>query len=84
MNVNWKLRLKNKATLIPLLVAIVAAVYGVLAAVGVTPSVTQDEATNLVYTVVGILSAIGIVTDPTTAGLSDSEAAMSYDEPKGQ
>lgn len=78
---NWKLRLKNKATLTTLLLTLVTAVYGVLAALGVTPSVTQEQAANLVVTVVALLAALGVVVDPTTPGVGDSERAMTYVEP---
>ena len=33
--------------------------------------------------VMAILSFIGVITDPTTKGVSDSLRAMSYDKPKG-
>lgn len=78
---NWKLRLKNKATLTTLLLTLVTAAYGVLAALGVTPSVTQEQAANLVVTVVALLAALGVVVDPTTPGVSDSKRAMTYVEP---
>ena len=29
-----------------------------------------------------VLAILGVVTDPTTAGVSDSAQALSYDEPK--
>lgn len=81
MNINWKLRLQNKATLTTLSVAVITAVYGVLAALGITPSVTQEQATNLVFSVIAVACALGIVVDPTTAGVNDSEDAMEYDAP---
>ncbi|WP_297663342.1 phage holin, partial [uncultured Streptococcus sp.] len=34
-----------------------------------------------VNTFVLILVILGVVTDPTTAGLSDSQRALGYDEP---
>lgn len=79
--INWKLRAKNKTTLITLLLTIVAAVYSILAALGIAPSVTQEQVTDLVMAVVSILAALGIVTDPTTEGIGDSDRAMLYDEP---
>lgn len=82
MNINWKLRLKNKATLTALCVAVITGVYGILAAIGITPSFTQEQVLNLVYTGIAILCGIGVVVDPTTAGLSDSEQAMTYGSPK--
>lgn len=78
---NWKLRLKNKATLLTLLLAFVTFVYAVLAALGITPSITQEQANNLVVAIVTVLMSIGIVVDPTTKGVSDSDRAKTYTEP---
>ena len=80
--INWKLRLQNKTTLITLATTIVAAVYSILATFGVTPSITQDQTLNLVVAAVSVLVSIGVVTDPTTAGVSDSKQALSYETPK--
>lgn len=84
MNINWKLRLKNKTTLVTLCVAVVTAVYCILAALGVTPSIAQETVMNLVYAVIAILCSLGIVVDPTTAGVGDSEQALGYDAPKAK
>lgn len=78
---NWKLRLKNKTTLTTLLLTVITAVYAVLATLGVTPSITQEQTTNLVVAVIAILAALGVVVDPTTPGVSDSERVMGYTEP---
>ncbi len=82
MSINWKLRLQNKATLTTLLLAVVAFAYQVLGIFGVVPSVSQDSMTSLVAVLVNVLLALGIVVDPTTAGVGDSTRAMGYDEPK--
>lgn len=81
MNINWILRLQNKTTLTTLCIAIVTAVYGVFAAVGFTPSVTEEQITNLVLTFIGVATALGIVVDPTSKGISDSDRAMGYIKP---
>jgi phi LC3 family holin len=81
MNINWILRLQNKTTLTTLCVAIVTAVYGVFAAVGFTPSVTEEQITNLVLTFIGVATALGIVVDPTTKGIRDSDRVMGYIKP---
>ena len=39
--INWKLRFKNKTTLMALIVAVVGGVYGVLSALGITPVIAQ-------------------------------------------
>lgn len=82
MEINWKLRVKNRATLLTLLVSGVSFVYGVLAAFGAAPSLAQEQVLNLVYSAVSILCALGIVVDPTTEGLGDSENAMGYEIPR--
>jgi phi LC3 family holin len=79
--INWKLRFKNKTTLVTLLLTIIAAVYSILAALGITPSITQEQVTDLVMALVSVLAALGIVVDPTTEGIGDSARAMLYDEP---
>lgn len=73
--INFKLRLKNKATL----VALISAVFLMLQQFGLhIPSNIQEG----VNTFVGILVILGIVTDPTTKGIADSERALTYQEPK--
>lgn len=84
MNVNWIVRLKNKAfwlAIIPaalLLIQVIAAVFGFTLDLGELGNKLIDVA-NAVFAVLAIL---GIVVDPTTAGTSDSQQAMSYTEPK--
>lgn len=82
MNINWKLRLQNKATLTALVMALVALVYQVLGVCGVVSRVSQDQVTTIISMVINILCLLGIVVDPTTAGIGDSARAMSYSEPK--
>ena len=82
MNINWKLRLQNKATLTALVMAMVALGYQVLGVCGVVPRVAQDQVTTIISMVINILCLLGIVVDPTTAGVGDSARAMSYDEPR--
>jgi phi LC3 family holin len=82
MKLNWKLRLKNKATLVALVSAVIALVYQVLGIFDIVPGVSEEVAINLVGVVINILVGIGIIVDPTTAGVGDSEQAMSYINPK--
>ena len=82
MKINWKVRFKNKTWLVTFLIAVLAFVYQILGMFDVVPPVTQDMATQLITIVVNILVAVGVVIDPTTAGASDSEQALNYNEPK--
>lgn len=76
MRINWKVRLRNKTfwlTLVPSLVLL-----------------TQQLGLNWVpenwesifSTVMAILTVVGIINDPTTAGITDSEQALNYVVPK--
>ncbi len=80
--INWKLRLKNKTTLLSLAATIVAFVYQICSIFGYAPPIAEDQITQLVGIVVNILVAIGVVVDPTTKGISDSARAKMYNEPK--
>ena len=73
--IKWKLRLQNKATLIALLGAIflMSQQFGLE-----IPKNIQDGVNTFVY----ILVLIGVVNDPTTAGISDSKRALEYYEPR--
>lgn len=72
--INWKLRLQNKVTLIALL----GAVFLMSQQFGFEiPQNIQDGVNTFVY----ILVLLGVVTDPTTAGLTDSERALEYYHP---
>lgn len=82
MKINWKLRLQNKATLAAIVAAIIALVYQVLGLIGVVPAVSQDAVMQTASMVINLLVLLGIVVDPTTAGTSDSNQAMAYEEPR--
>lgn len=84
MKINWLVRIKNKNfwfAFIPallLLVQVVAAVFGF--------SLDLGDLGNKLLAVVNaafsVLTILGIVTDPTTKGISDSEQALTYQKPK--
>lgn len=82
--INWLVRIKNKAfwiAIIPallLLVQVVAAVFGITLDLGDLGNKLLD----VVNAAFSVLVIMGIVTDPTTAGVSDSKQAMDYTEPK--
>lgn len=79
---NIKLRLKNKATLAALIAAIVVFVYQVCGVFGVVPPVAQGTVEQLVGLVLNMLVALGVLVDPTTQGIGDSEQAKTYTNPK--
>lgn len=82
MKINWKLRLKNKVTLLSLAALTVGFVYQACGVFGVVPAISQDEIIQGIGLIINLLVVSGVVTDPTTAGLSDSKMASAYDTPR--
>ena len=84
MKINWMVRIKNKnfwMTFIPaalLLVQVVAAVFGFTIDMGDL----GNKLLAVVNALFAVLAILGVVTDPTTAGVSDSKQAMTYTAPK--
>lgn len=78
---NWKLRFKNKATLIAIVAAAVAFFYQILGILNIVPPVTEEQAMQVLGIIINILVGLGILVDPTTAGIGDSARAMTYSEP---
>lgn len=81
MKINWKLRLQNKTTLTAIIFAVIAIVYKILNLCGVIPQVEQGAIEEIAEMVIFLLCLVGIVNDPTTNGVTDSDRAMSYEEP---
>ena len=81
--INWKVRLKNKAfwlAFIPaalLLVQTVAALFGFMLDLGDM----GDRLLAVVNALFALLSILGVVVDPTTQGMKDSQRAMGYEKP---
>lgn len=82
--INWEVRIKNKnfwLTLIPavlLLAQVVAAPFGYEWDFGIL----NEQLAAIVNALFAVLTILGIVTDPTTNGLKDSNLANTYKTPK--
>jgi phi LC3 family holin len=83
MKINWKVRLKNPTFWITVIPAIITVIYAVLALFDVIPNVAEETLVNGFIAVMSVLATLGIVVDPTTKGVSDSERAMTYEKPNG-
>ena len=83
MRINWKVRFKNKVWLGSFFSLVVGFIYSLLALFDVFPAVTQNLVVQLLNQVLTFLGLIGVIVDPTTAGLEDSDRAMGYEEPWG-
>ena len=81
MKVNWKVRFKNATWLSMFISLIVGFVFNMLKLFDIVPVITENMVMNIVSQVLTFLGLIGVLVDPTTAGLNDSVRAMSYEEP---
>lgn len=81
--INWKVRIANEKfwmALIPavlLLVQVVAAFFGFNIDLGDV----GNKLLAVVNAVFAILAILGVVNDPTTQGIADSQRAMTYNVP---
>ncbi|RSJ80022.1 phage holin [Streptococcus cristatus] len=82
--INWTVRLKNKnfwLALVPAIALLLQAagdIFGLKLEFGVT----IDKILVFINVLFALLVLVGVVNDPTTAGLGDSQQALNYDEPK--
>lgn len=81
--INWTVRLKNKAFWLAIIPAVLVLIQAVAAVFGFDLDLGEigDKLLDVVNAVFLVLGIIGIVADPTTKGISDSERAMEYTEP---
>lgn len=84
MSINWSVRLKSKQFWIGVVGAIGTSVVAFANAFGVDIDVTtwSTVATSVVTGAFTVLALLGVVSDPTTCGVSDSAQAMTYTSPK--
>ncbi len=81
MKVNWKVRFKNKTWLTMFLSLIIGFIFNILKLFDIVPVVTENLVMNIVGQILTVLGLFGVIVDPTTAGLNDSERALNYEEP---
>ncbi len=81
MKINWKVRFRNRLWLWSFLSAVTAMLFGFLSLCGIILPLSQNTVLGILYQILSILSLLGVLIDPTTQGLSDSNRAMSYKEP---
>lgn len=80
MKLNMPLRFKNKVTLLAIISLFVRIVIAVLALFAIKPPVSYDALMNVIKMSLDLLVLVGVITDPTTPGISDSEKALGYTE----
>lgn len=81
--INWKVRIKNKQFWVSIIPALAILAQAIAAVFGYTLNLDEmvGKILQVVSAVFAVLAILGVVVDPTTAGVGDSARAMSYDEP---
>ncbi len=83
MNINWKVRFKNKAFwlgFIPSVIILIKAI-GILFGVNLSLDGVEENLIQVVEALFAVLVTLGIVVDPTTAGFSDGFYGLQYTAP---
>ncbi len=78
MKINIKARLRNKTFLISAITLIVSFVYKLLTLFGVVADISENEIIDVLSIGVNLLALLGVVVDPTTTGIFDSDRVMTY------
>lgn len=83
-NINWTVRIKNKNFWLAVIPAVLLLVQTVAAVFGYSLDLGEigNRLIAVINAVFGVLVVLGVVVDPTTAGISDSKQARGYDFPK--
>ena len=81
--INWKIRLMNKQFWLSLIPALALTAQAIAAVFGWEIDLTTavGKLLTVVNTVFALLVVLGIVVDPTTEGVGDSERALGYEKP---
>ena len=83
-NINWVVRIKNNAFWVALIPAVLLLIQAAGAVFGYTIDLGNlgNKLLDVVNAVFALLALLGVVTDPTTKGITDSDQALTYTEPK--
>ena len=82
MKINFKVRLKNPLFWLTIIPALTTFIYAILGCFNIVPSLSEEVIVNIFTSIITALSTLGVLIDPTTQGVNDSDNAMHYDEPK--
>lgn len=82
--INWTVRIKNKNFWLAVIPAVLLLIQAVAAVFGYTLDLGDigNRLIAVVNAAFGVLVVLGVVVDPTTAGISDSNRAMNYKKPE--
>jgi phi LC3 family holin len=70
-SIDWKARLHSKPFWISISSTVVAVIFDILNLCGVVPTITENDVLHVITLLLMIPTTIGIIADPTTAGITD-------------
>ncbi|MFY3793179.1 phage holin [Ureibacillus sp. MALMAid1270] len=82
MEINWKVRFKHKSFWVSLIALLSVFLNQVASIFNLDITLYSSQLTDLAETVLMIFIFLGIIVDPTTQGINDSDQALSYQEPR--
>lgn len=84
MKINWTVRIKNKVFWIAFIPALLMLIKSIANVFGYSIDFMDVESNllDVIESIFLVLGVMGVVSDPTTAGIGDSEQALTYDTPK--
>ena len=81
MQINWQVRFRNPVWLTSFFGLLVGFIFNMLALFDIYPKFSQAQVTEIISQILTFLGLIGVLVDPTTVGIADSQRAMTYTEP---
>lgn len=86
VKINWRLRVVNKQFWISVIPAILLVIQTLLGLFGYNTDFGDlgNKLLAVVDSIFALLIILGIINDPTTSGITDSERAMQYTKPVGE
>lgn len=80
--INWQVRLKKKSFWVAIVSAVALFVNNITGAVGIDYTAQIEQFSDGINGLLAVLVTFGIIVDPTTKGLKDSEKATEYTKPR--
>ncbi len=81
MKINWKVRFQNKVWVTSLVTFLITTVYNSLQIFDVMPKVEAGTVMTVAMSILNLLTLLGILIDPTSKGVCDSEQMISCQNP---
>lgn len=82
--INWRVRIKNKLFWVAIIPAVIVLIQTIASVFGFAIDLGEigGKLLAVVDAVFVVLAILGVVVDPTTAGVGDSTQALTYSAPK--